>query len=298
LKSKGDAETALEVNAATITDNYWFCPSDSNLTYEDICFRYNFFDKVALQGDPNGFSLKPSRTPELTNIGSFEKCWRNIDGQWWLYKAGKAEEYFSELFICRLGMAMNFPMAWYEMHDGYIRTKDFTDGRLNFEAMDGLAGDNEDYEFCFNELSKISLDIGRQYLKIIWLDTICYNMDRHTKNFGLLRAQDSGDILCMAPNYDNNIALISRGYLHDVSRKQDGLIRFFSDFISENKEVALTYKDMIESGEIPIVDGDLVDTVLNEVLEELPTVNINRKYVHDFILRGQKEMQLKLNENS
>ena len=36
-------------------------------------------------------------------------------------------------------------------------------------------------------------------------------MDRHTENFGLLRDNDGGEIIKPAPNFDNNIALISRG---------------------------------------------------------------------------------------
>ena len=88
----------------------------------------NYFDSLALRGDPNGFSHKPSRTPELTNTGSYEKCWRLINGEWWMYKSGSQNEYFSELFVCLLGEKLGLDMAHYEMDDGYIRTKNFTDG--------------------------------------------------------------------------------------------------------------------------------------------------------------------------
>lgn len=86
ISSYDELETVLSVNAATVTDTYWFKEKDSQLTFNDIRFSENLFDNLALKGDPNGFSLKPSRTPELTNTGSFEKCWRLIDGNWWLYK--------------------------------------------------------------------------------------------------------------------------------------------------------------------------------------------------------------------
>lgn len=48
-------EVALEVNGATLTDNYWFCPLGSDKTYDDVKFLYNYFDTVALAGDPDGF---------------------------------------------------------------------------------------------------------------------------------------------------------------------------------------------------------------------------------------------------
>ena len=43
--------------------------------------------------------------------------------------------------------------------------------------------------------------------------TFCLNADRHTNNYGVLRDPDSGKVLRLAPNFDNNIALISNGYL-------------------------------------------------------------------------------------
>ena len=84
LRTADDAQTALAVNAATVTDRYWFRPEGSTAVYDDIRFKENYFDSLALRGDPNGFSHKPSRTPELTNTGSYEKCWRLIDGAWWM----------------------------------------------------------------------------------------------------------------------------------------------------------------------------------------------------------------------
>ena len=152
LRTADDAQIALAVNAATVTDRYWFRPEESTASYEDIRFKENYFDSLALRGDPNGFSHKPSRTPELTNTGSYEKCWRLIDGAWWMYKSGTPNEYFSELFISRLGEKLGFDMVHYELDDGYIRSKNFTDGTsYNFEPMSSLVGENDDYSVCFDE---------------------------------------------------------------------------------------------------------------------------------------------------
>ena len=111
LRTTDDIATALAVNAATVTDRYWFKPEGSSAVYEDIRFKENYFAELALRGDPDSFSHKPSRTPELTNTGSFEKCWKLIDGEWWMYKSGNKEEYFSELFICKLCEKLGLPMS-------------------------------------------------------------------------------------------------------------------------------------------------------------------------------------------
>lgn len=79
-------------------------------------------------------------------------------------------------------------MAYYEYSDGYVSSLDFTDNAsVNFEPIDSLVGDKEDYSYNFNVLNDISGDIAKDYPKMIYLDTVCKNMDRHTKNYGLLR---------------------------------------------------------------------------------------------------------------
>lgn len=279
LKASDDAETALAVNAATITDQYWIKPEGSGLCWEDVRFRENFFDTLALRGDPDSFSRKPSRTPELTNTGSFEKCWRLINGSWWMYKSGNQLEYFSELFICRLGEKLGLVMAHYEMDDKYIRSMDFTHGaKVNFEPVSALMGENEDYSDCFDAIFALSPALAEQYLRIVWLDTVCFNMDRHTENYGILRDVDTGEILSMAPNYDNNIALIARGYPASASRIGDGLIRFFREFLDQNPAA----RAMVQTMELPIITEQMID----ECFAEIP-IEIDRAFVKDFILNGQ-----------
>lgn len=287
LRVADDAQTALSMNAATITDQYWFRPDGSTLKYADVRFQENQFDGLALYGDPNGFSRKPSRTPELTNIGSYEKCWRLIDGSWWMYKSGSEAEYFSELFVYQLGKRLGFDMAVYEMDGKYIRTRDFTDGaKVNFEPMSGIVGEDEDYNRCFTALYELSPQLAEQYLRLIWMDSLCLNMDRHTQNFGVLRDVDTGAILRMAPNYDNNVALISRGYVEDLSREKDGLLAFLRELLENNA----TARRMLKQMQIPMVTEVLVDECLASI-----SIPADKDYIRAFILNGQSRMAAMLN---
>lgn len=282
LHQTDDLSTALAVNAATITDRYWFKPEGSQTIYEDIKFKSNYFDTLALRGDPDSFSHRPSRTPELTNTGSFEKCWKLVDGEWWMYKSGNENEIFSELFICRLGEKLGLDMAHYELDGKYIRTKDFTDsGSVTFEPMKSIVGDNEEYKDCFDALHEISGDIAMQYINLLWMDSICYNMDRHTENFGVIRDLKTGDILSLAPNYDNNIALISQGYPSNVSREGDGLIRFFKEFMRDSEQA----REICHRMTFPEITKEMI----NECLDEIP-IEVNRQFITDFVLNGQQRM--------
>ena len=77
------------------------------MKYEDVQFSDDYFAGLALKGRyasfNKGANSKRTNTPELTNIGSFEKCWRLINGHWWMFKAANHQEQFSELFIYKLG---------------------------------------------------------------------------------------------------------------------------------------------------------------------------------------------------
>jgi len=280
LSPADDAEVALVFNAASITDDFWYRPIGSLLQYSDVVFKANDFDTLALRGDPDGFTRAPSRTPELTNIGSFEKCWRLINGVWWMYKNEKPAEQFSELFIYHLGQALGLDMAVYELHDGFVRTKDFTEGRLNFESFAALS-DDDGYQSCFHRLFDISPALAQQYLKIIWLDSICLNVDRHTENFGFLRSRQTGEILRMAPNFDNNIALISNGYPADVHRQHDRFLGLFNELMAEDGLA----KESFLSLHLPVITPAMIEQCLDAV--PLP---VDRGYIATFILAGQTQI--------
>ncbi len=287
LSNKDDVDTVLSVNAVTITDNYWFKEMTSELMWEDVRFKENVFDNLALCGDPDSFNQKPSRTPELTNIGSYEKCWRLIDGKWWMYKNGNELELFSEMFIYNIGRKLGFNMAFYELADGYIRTLDFTDNAsVNFETADSMIGDNEDYKDNFEMLLSISESVAKDYLRLIYLDTICMNMDRHTKNYGVLRDTATGKIISLAPNYDNNIALVSRGYPKNISRENDLLIDLFIELLNENEKAYALFKDI----SIP----KLTEDIMNECIDDI-ALEIDRDFIVKFVLNGVYKIEELLN---
>jgi hypothetical protein len=250
LGSIEDTELVLKVHAATITDTYWFRREGESLSYEEVRFKQNHFDKLALYGDPDSFNQPYSPTPEITNVGSFEKCWRQDDGRWWMVKQGNDGELFSELFVYRLGESLGLPMAEYQLEGTCIKTPDFTLGAtFNFETAKGLVGDNEDYLVNFRTFYDISPQLARQYLEIIYMDSLCFNMDRHTQNYGVLREVESGQIFRMAPNFDNNIALFSRGIPANLSRENDKLLSLFYELLQADERAAAFAKSLPVSTE-------------------------------------------------
>ncbi len=240
LQEKDDLSTVLHVNGATITDTYWIRPIGSNLAYNDVRFRSDYFSRLALKGTFDSFNRvansKHSRTPELTNIGSFEKCWKLRNGKWWMYKKATPAETFSELFVYHLGTLLGMHMAKYERGEGCIKTLDFTDGAsVNFEPASTFMHDNDDYVAVLDKLSTICPRAIPDYIQMIFMDTIAANPDRHTNNFGLLRSVESGELSGLAPLFDHNMALISRGY-PQMPKKSDLLITLMRDLLQVHPE--------------------------------------------------------------
>lgn len=277
LADRDDISTVIQVNAATITDNYWVKPIDSSLTYEDVKFEDDYFSNLALKGNYDSFNKaansKRSKTPELTNIGSFEKCWKLRDGKWWMYKTANHDELFSELFISKLGKMLGMNMAVYERGNGYIKTLDFTDNAsVNFEPASSFMGDNEDYMDVISKLTEICPAAIPDYVKMIFLDTIVASPDRHTNNFGLLRDVNNGNFIGLAPNFDNNMALISRGY-PSKPKQNDLLIKLFNEVLDNHPE----YSSFIPS----ITEADVrkcIDSLHMRVKKDIITRMIMSRY--------------------
>lgn len=172
LGDTSDLNTALHVHGATITDNYWVKTEDeAGLTWADVGFRENYFADLALSGRFSSIAKNytpeelRTATPELTNIGSYEKCWRQKIGHWVMVKSGTPEEHFSEIFTAALGKHLGYDMAEYMLDGAYVISKDFTEGRLNFEPMANLVQDNEDYDYNYDVLQNLNPSLLVRFVK-------------------------------------------------------------------------------------------------------------------------------------
>lgn len=117
-----------------------------------------------------------------------------------------------------------------------MKSLDFTgSASINFEPASAFMGDNEDYLDVIKALKTICPQAIPDYIRMIFLDTVCANPDRHTNNFGLLRDVKSGVLLGLAPNFDNNMALIARGY-PSKPKANDLLIQLFNEVLEEYPE--------------------------------------------------------------
>lgn len=294
LSTKEDEEVVLEVNAATITDTYWIKNEDSPVTWDDVNFKKAEFSSLALIGTYNYYRIaektKTKKTPELTNIGSFEKCWRVKEGEWWLYKEGNLNELFSELFAYKLGTKLGFNMAEYKLGSKYIRpgtryvlSRDFTYGhKYNFEPIVALIGTcPEDYKRTYHKIYDISPDAASDYVSMLFMDALIYNPDRHEYNFGLLTNPDTGEIIGLAPNFDNNMSLISNGYPPSSKRYEDSLIKDFNELLDSGVE----WKGYSEHKILPRIDEKIIRDVIKDV-----GIKVRENFIIEFIMSSYRSI--------
>ena len=109
------------------------------------------------------------------------------------------------------------------------------------------------------------------------MDALVYNVDRHTQNFGILRDGETGAILSMAPNFDNNIALISARYTADPVQTYNRMANMFRKLLDAE---GISYQ-------FPALAESLVRDVASEVM---PGTNIDREYVVKFVMANFRKL--------
>ena len=241
IHSNDDYLIALKNHATSLTDNYWFKSKNSRLKYKDVSLESDIYNEVALKGELLYIPKIPKLSPQYSLLGSYEKCWKLIDNEWWMYKVGTKEERYSEYISALVSKKMGIPTAEYELVDNYVRSKNFAT-KYNFEPLSALCGGDDSYDHVFNVLFDLDKELAKQYLMLIWFDALVNNVDRHNENVGFLRNKKSGAVLSLAPNYDLNMSLFARNPL--LMQEKDGFISFYLNFVNKNERAKSLYKEM------------------------------------------------------
>ena len=249
---------ALKNHATSVTDNYWFKSKNSRLKYKDVSLESDIYNEASLKGELLYVPKVPKLSPQYSLLGSYEKCWRLIDDEWWMYKSGTKEERLSEYIASLLSEKLGIPTAHYELEGTYIKTECFV-GDYNLEPLAAFLGGNDDYEYVFNKLFEYDKKLAKEYLMLIWFDALVNNVDRHNENIAFLRDRNSGQIISLAPNYDLNVSLFARSKI--LLKEKDGFMTQYLNFVKNNANVKALYQEM----DIPLLNEDDLDEILSKV---------------------------------
>lgn len=208
----------------SLSDQYWIRPEGSGLRWEDINFFDNDFSEDVgdvLFGENKKKDGLNFSSPDNTSDGNLKKRWKIIDGKRCLIKGGSnpfRQQPFNEVIATgimqRLGIShVPYTVIWnkgapYSICEDFINenTELIPAWRiLQFQKQDN---NTSRYRHLVNCCEALGIqDIVPFLDRMIVLDYIIANEDRHLNNFGAIRNAETLEWLGMAPIYDSGSSL-------------------------------------------------------------------------------------------
>lgn len=207
------AKIALSYRAVSLQDNYWVKLEKDKLMWKDVSIRDNKLSRIVAQVALHGSSLSLQgkvHTPELTTQGAYAKCWVRENGDLYLYKRGYRGDKESriEVEVSDILDKCNVNHVKYESthSEGVFccKCKCMTDDTISMISA------NELESFCIsnnlNFMSEIFRIDSESIYKMMIVDYLISNTDRHGYNWGFLYNCNTMQILGCHPLFDHNNA--------------------------------------------------------------------------------------------
>lgn len=210
-----------------LSDQYWFRPEGTQLTWGEV----NFFQ--------NGYHTAAAgawRTPDSSTPGALTKRWERIDGVDCLLKGaatGECREPYNEVLATRL-LARLLPSDEFVTYtlverEGRVCSScpTFATAETEFVSATELQvyagmGRSESFYHAYRDaLKALGVDAPEQALaKMIVCDYLMANFDRHRGNFGLMRNAETRDGWRIAPLFDNGAGFYARVTLRELQARR------------------------------------------------------------------------------
>lgn len=208
----------------SLSDQYWISPKDKPLMWKEI----NFFDHDFSEDVGNllfgygEFSDSMSLiSPDNTSDGQLIKKWKIADGKRVLIKGGSnpyQQEPLCEVIASGIAERLCIPHTKYtllwEHEKSFSVCQDFITSETElvsaYHIMQSRKKPNDlsDYEFYLNCAEQLGVkNIREQTEKMIVLDFLIGNEDRHFNNFGLIRNAVTLEWIGVAPIFDCGTSL-------------------------------------------------------------------------------------------
>lgn len=208
----------------SLSDHYWIRPLGREVQWSDVNFFDNAFSEdvgdILLGKNPKKKALDFS-SPDNTSDGYLKKRWKIINGKRCLLKSGSSpfmQQPLNEVIASALAERLGIPHVPYRLlwDDGlpYSVCEDFvtkdTELVSAWRVMQTQKKGNSTsvYRHYLNCCEKLGVrEVTGAVDRMIVLDYLIANEDRHLNNFGLLRNADTLEWLGAAPVFDSGSSL-------------------------------------------------------------------------------------------
>ena len=296
-----DALYALEINntqvlplrsyGLSLSDSYWILPESSNINWYDLNFFDNAFSEDVgdvLFGREKNIETFDFNSPDNTTDGYLRKRWKIANGKRCLIKGGSnpfRQQPFNEVIASkimdRLGIDhVPYSIIW-EDGEPYSVCEDFvtrdTELISAWRIMQTQKKDNSSsvYRHFVNCCKSLGApDVVPALDRMIVLDYIIANEDRHLNNFGLLRNAETLEWLGFAPIYDSGSSLGYNSLLSQIHTEKNITCKPFKRRHEEQLKLVTSF-DWIDFSKLSDA-GDMVREVFSDP-QATELISENRK---------------------
>ncbi len=207
----------------SLSDQYWICPDTAELKWKDINFFDNAFSEDIgdiLLGYASSSDDISFVNPDNTSDGWLKKKWSIIENKRCLLKAGSniyRQEPYNEVIASAVMKRLGIPYTDYRItvlnDEPYSVCEDFITKDTELVTCNHLmqsckqSNNISDYQHFVNCCEAVGLDAVPFLDRMLTVDFLIANTDRHTNNFGLIRNAETLEYIGFAPIYDSGSSL-------------------------------------------------------------------------------------------
>lgn len=252
--------TALPLRSygLSLSDSYWLLPENANVHWENLNYYRNTFSEdigdLLLSKEKDVGSINYN-SPDNTTDGYLKKRWKIINGKRCLIKGGsnlERQQPFNEVIASkimdRLGIVhVPYDIVW-EDGEPYSVCEDFvtadTELVTAWRIMQTQKKDNS--TSVYRHFINCCESLGAQEIipaldRMIVLDYIIANEDRHLNNFGLLRNAETLEWLGFAPVYDSGSSLGYNSLISQIQTEKKITCKPFKSKHEEQLKLVLSF---------------------------------------------------------
>ena len=230
--SRDKTMIALSTHMFSISDTFTCFEEGSFTPRLQLCRKEDqntISDFILVSSDTSLRNLHIS-TPNASTDGSFTKTWKYEDGDWWLYKLQPSAATRIEVGISRVLQGIGWDAAEYRFVGKFlkrVKTRNFVQPGEFFEPYDSFRfhfdDPSDDDDVIYRNIKSLGTAFEEAWKRILLADAVFVNTDRHMRNFGVIRSSRTGDVLRLAPNFDNNQAYLA----NPGGTYSDGMLKLY-----------------------------------------------------------------------
>lgn len=202
-------------HCTSLNDCHWVKSEHSKVSWASVSLFRNSFNSNISNYSFTGKILNKNvgSSPDFSTDGTFPKCWVRKGGIYLIkggttFASNSGYEPFSEIFACQLAEFLDIPI----IHQDYLQYKGVDASKCKCICTEdiGIVKLNELYNKQITDfkwlLGKFKNDIKIQ--KILILDYLLCNVDRHFGNVWLYFDTSNNKVLGFTESCDNNLSCI------------------------------------------------------------------------------------------